>query len=157
MVIEMKRFTLILILLTLCASTAFAAGPPSSPGLCVAPIPYNATTWDVQYANCYAPAGAVRDVVEVGTLSLRTATGQRLPLTGTSNMTGQRSGYKLVTERRRRSSTTTRPTQILLPVNPCFLKTLLSVQTVMSLALTAVWEWICVSDSVSGYQAVQSR
>ena len=64
MVIEMKRFTLILILLTLCASTAFAAGPPSSPGLCVAPIPYNATTWDVQYANCYAPAGAVRDGVE---------------------------------------------------------------------------------------------
>jgi len=62
MVIKMKRFTLILILLTLWAPTAFAAGPPSTPGLCVAPIPYNATTWDD--STCYPTAGAVRDKIE---------------------------------------------------------------------------------------------
>jgi len=63
----MKRLILLsaLLLFFSPASPAFAADehdhPPVSPPPCRAPIPYNEASWDVQYANCYAPAGAVRD------------------------------------------------------------------------------------------------
>jgi len=45
-------------------SIVMAAGPPAIPPPCRAPIPYNAESWQAQYANCYAPATAVAAKIE---------------------------------------------------------------------------------------------